>query len=353
MIKDKKQNEENDRKDNNSGVSGNKDIENETNTHQKLKGVIQTAYHTIKTSKESSGKDEGSADEVYQRKEKGTNRQGERKYNNYNQNETKVTERLRTRSVSKEMNKSGDQLLTAQNSSNLEKKTKKIRNVLRDACPICDKHIKTGVQYGYCLRWFHFKCENTTEEQVSKKYSAEKQYICMQDQHQTFENTFQFQYQKNIEEIKELKEKYEHAKEIQMEMERIYDELKVKYQKETKNSQQLQREIDRLNQAKQTSEEVIKSLRNLTSIRIESVPDKENKLNHLQKNLERERGIAQIMKRDNVELKKEIIQTQTQQQKIQMENAELRREIMQIRAKHQQTQSANKRQMRSVKLMKN
>ena len=29
-----------------------------------------------------------------------------------------------------------------------------------------------------------------------------------------------------------------------MEMERIYDELKVKYQKETKNSQQLQREID-------------------------------------------------------------------------------------------------------------
>ena len=124
-----------------------------------------------------------------------------------------------------------------------------------------------------------------------------------------------------------------------MEIESIYDELKVKYQKETKSSQQLQREIDRLNQAKQTSEEVIKSLRNLTSIRIESVPDKENKLNHLQKNLERERGITQIMKRDNVELKKEIIQTQTQQQEIQMENAELRKEIMQIRAKQQQTQT--------------
>ena len=69
----------------------------------------------------------------------------------------------------------------------------------------------------------------------------------------------QFQYQKKTEEIKELKEKYEHAKEKQMEMEMIYDELKVKYQKETKNSTQLQREIDRLNQAKQTLEEVIKS----------------------------------------------------------------------------------------------
>ena len=142
------------------------------------------------------------------------------------------------------------------------------------------------MQCGYCQRWFHFKCENTTEEQVFKKYPAEQQYICTQDQHQTFENTLQFQYQKNREEIKELKEKYEHAKEKQMEMERIYDELKVKYQKETKNSQQLQKEI-RLNQAKQTSEEVIKTLQNLTSIRIETGPDKENKLNNLQKNLER------------------------------------------------------------------
>ena len=65
----------------------------------------------------------------------------------------------------------------------------------------------------------------------------------------------------------------------------IYDELKVKYQKETKNSQQLQRDIDRLNQAKQTSEEVTKSLLNLTSIRIETVPDKEN-LERIQKEKE-------------------------------------------------------------------
>ena len=43
------------------------------------------------------------------------------------------------------------------------------------------------------------------------------------------------------------------------------------------------------------------------------------------------------MTRDNIELKKEIIQTKTQQQKIQMENAELRKEIMQIRTKQQQT----------------
>ena len=60
----------------------------------------------------------------------------------------------------------------------------------------------------------------------------------MQDQHQEFENTLQFQNQKKTEEIKELKEKYEDAKEKQMEMRRIYNELKVKHQKGTKNFQQ-------------------------------------------------------------------------------------------------------------------
>ena len=139
-------------------------------------------YYISKVSKESSDKDEESADEVYQRKEKETNRQGERKYYIYRQNEMKVTERLRTRSVSKEMNKSGDKLPTGQNSSDLEKMTNETRNVLRDTCPICDKSVKRRIQCGYCQRWFHFKCENTTEEQVFKKYPAEQQYICTQDQ---------------------------------------------------------------------------------------------------------------------------------------------------------------------------
>ena len=78
----RKQFEEYDRKDNNLGVSRNKDNENKTNTHQKLKRVIQTAYYISKASKENSVKDKGSTDEVYQRKKKGTNRLGERKHNN-------------------------------------------------------------------------------------------------------------------------------------------------------------------------------------------------------------------------------------------------------------------------------
>ena len=59
MIKDIKQFEEYDRKHTNSGISMDKDNENESNIHKKLKGVIQTGYHISENSKESSDKDEG------------------------------------------------------------------------------------------------------------------------------------------------------------------------------------------------------------------------------------------------------------------------------------------------------
>ena len=36
-----------------------------------------------------------------------------------------------------------------------------------------------GVQCGYSQRWFHYKCENTIEELVSKEYPAEQQYILL------------------------------------------------------------------------------------------------------------------------------------------------------------------------------
>ena len=50
-----------------------------------------------------------------------------------------------------------------------------------------------------------------------------------------------------------------------------------------------------MNKVRQTSEEVIRSLRNLTSIKVMTVPEKENKLNYLQKSLQKEKAITQIM----------------------------------------------------------
>ena len=67
----------------------------------------------------------------------------------------------------------------------------------------------------------------------------------MQDQHQKFESTLQSQYQKETEEIKSLKKSMKiqekNIEETIYEMATIYNELKVKHQKETKNSHQLQK----------------------------------------------------------------------------------------------------------------
>ena len=95
IIKDLKQYEESDRKDNNSRVSRNKSYENETNIHKKSKRVIHTTCLIRKTRKESSNEEVGSTDEreTNKMKEKETNRQVERKYDNYSKNDVKMNKR--------------------------------------------------------------------------------------------------------------------------------------------------------------------------------------------------------------------------------------------------------------------
>ena len=48
----------------------------------------------------------------------------------------------------------------------------------RDICPLCNRPAKTGVECGICSRWFHYKCEGTTEERVLIQKPHEMHYIC-------------------------------------------------------------------------------------------------------------------------------------------------------------------------------
>ena len=41
--------------------------------------------------------------------------------------------------------------------------------MLSENCMKCDKYVETGVQCGYCQRWFHFKCEGITKEEVMQE----------------------------------------------------------------------------------------------------------------------------------------------------------------------------------------
>ena len=61
---------------------------------------------------------------------------------------------------------------------NVEKEQQDIKN---ENCIKCDKFLKTGVQCGYCQRWFHFKWEGTAKEKVMQEYPEEMQYICKKD----------------------------------------------------------------------------------------------------------------------------------------------------------------------------
>ena len=37
----------------------------------------------------------------------------------------------------------------------------------------CNKYVETGVQCGSCYRWYHYKCEGTTEKEIKKLYLEE------------------------------------------------------------------------------------------------------------------------------------------------------------------------------------
>ena len=44
---------------------------------------------------------------------------------------------------------------------------KEQQGIKSENCMKYDKYFETGVQCGYCQRWFHFKCEGTTKEKCN------------------------------------------------------------------------------------------------------------------------------------------------------------------------------------------
>ena len=46
----------------------------------------------------------------------------------------------------------------------------------------CNKYVEIGVQCESCYRWYHYKCEGTTEKEIKKLYPEETHCICKKDQ---------------------------------------------------------------------------------------------------------------------------------------------------------------------------
>ena len=58
---------------------------------------------------------------------------------------------------------------------------KEQQDIKNEKCIKSDKYIETGVQCGFCQRWFHFQCEGTSKENVMREYPEEMHYICEKD----------------------------------------------------------------------------------------------------------------------------------------------------------------------------
>ena len=54
------------------------------------------------------------------------------------------------------------------NSALAQEKNSDLNN--SDVYPLCKRPVKTGVECGICYRWFHYKCQGTSEERVLKEH---------------------------------------------------------------------------------------------------------------------------------------------------------------------------------------
>ena len=191
----------------------------------------------------------------------------------------------------------------------------------RDVCPLCNRPVKTGVECGICSRWFHYKCEGTTEERVLKEYPHETHYICKKDNEQ-----------KQLEvAIRDLRKQLKQQEEKRTEIEVKYKNLQKIHECTKKENKIYETEILKLKHERGSEKEVMKALRNanFNKIQISSATDKEQQIQKLNTILEKEQGMKKIMVKDNIELK---AQNQTLQTKMR-ENQEKYDEDLKILCK--------------------
>ena len=189
-----------------------------------------------------------------------------------------------------------------------------------------------------CSRWFHYKCEATTEERVLKEYPHETHYICKKDNEQ-----------KQLEvAIRDLRKQLQQQEEKRTEVETKYKNLQKIHEYIRKDNKIYEAEILKLKHERDTAEEVMKALRNtnFNIIQISSATDKEQQIQKLNTILEKEQGMKKIMAKDNIELK---AQNQTLQTKMQENQEKYDEDLKIIHKAKEELQNQNKEQNQQLK----
>ena len=192
------------------------------------------------------------------------------------------------RNIETSSQKTKQKEITLRKNDERERNTGKTKpqNITEDSeqeiCMGCNKYVETGVQFGSCYRWYHYKCEGTTEKEIKKLYPEETHYICKKDQNSELTIKWKNQYklkQKEVETIKRINGKTMKEKE---EIKGQFDQLKEQHQKDKLKQQQKENEITKISQEKKILEAVVKTLGNCDRIKINHASDKDQQIKDLQ-----------------------------------------------------------------------
>ena len=222
----------------------------------------------------------------------------------------------------------------------------------------CNKYVETSVQFGSYYRWYHYKCEGTTEKEIKKLYPEEKHYICKKDQHSELTIKWKNQYELKQKEVETIKRIYERTMKEKEEIKGNIDQLKEQHQKDKLKQQQKENEITKISQEKKILEAVVKTLENCESIKINHA-GKDQQIKDLQIQLQKEKDTGKILVKDNVEMKskistQEIVLKQKEQEEKARGNelSEIKKGIDKIRENQQQIKNSNIEKERNIKTKK-
>ena len=281
-----------------------------------------------------------------------------------NQKQVKGDDTERNIELSSQMTKQKEITLIKNDEREINTGKTKPQNVTegseKEICMGCNKYVETGVQCRSCYRWYHYKCEGTTEKEIKKLYPEEIHYIFKKDQNSELTIKWKNQYelkQKEVETIKRINEKTMREKE---EIKGQFDQLKEQHQKDKLKQQQEENEITKISQGKKILEAVVKTLRNCDRIKINHASDKDQQIKDLQIHLQKEKDTWKMLVKDYVEMKskistQEIILKQKEQEEKARENElnEIKKEIDKIkRENQQQIKNSNIEKEKNIKRIK-
>ena len=324
-------------------------------------------YNTEENKHKEKGEGTDTEEETLEEEKKDKQQIQEEEIKKQKQNAVSETPRIRLRTRNqiseRESNLAGGSNIETRTERELERDEEE-----KDACAKCKKKVvNKGVHCGICDRWFHYKCEETTEENVDEQYPGKVPYVCTKDRKKIEEEEtrlLKIKYEEMLQENNSLQEKYKAMKKKSKEIEKNYSEIKEIHQRTQTNMENIKKELQKTKQERDNTKSEIETLRNLNRIQVQAVPDKENEIRRLTAIIGKEKELTENMKKQIVELQSEnkMMKERNRTKTVEIENgvtqlmvtdnAMMKIEIQKLNTEIQQERNAHKGKNKEIEQLK-